>query len=161
MKPLRKVLFVNWQDLDNPLSGGAEVHLHETARRLAAKGVECILYCHRHPGSAARDSRDGLQIYRIGPRSLFNFVVWFRVRSWCRRHQPDVVVDDSNKIPFFLPWLVSQPVVVRIHHLFGRDIFKETVWPAALYHLLQRSGPGSVPAPEERVQRGSGLRGPP
>ena len=32
------LLLVNWQDLENPQAGGAEIHLFEIFGRLAARG---------------------------------------------------------------------------------------------------------------------------
>ena len=39
-----KILALNWQDLTNPLAGGAEVHLEELLRRIASKGHEVTLF---------------------------------------------------------------------------------------------------------------------
>ena len=38
-----RLLAVNWQDLENPLAGGAETHLHEILERLAGWGHEVKL----------------------------------------------------------------------------------------------------------------------
>ena len=46
------------------------------------------------------------------------------------------MLDDSNKIAFFAPWTCDRPVVLQLHHLFGRAIFRETAWPFGLYVLL-------------------------
>ena len=42
--PLR-IAVVNWQCRENPLAGGAEIHLHEIFGRLADKGHEVSLLC--------------------------------------------------------------------------------------------------------------------
>ncbi len=139
-KGIKKVLIVNWQDLKNPLSGGAEVHLHEVAQRWVQVGIKVTLFVHRYSGAAAREEVQGVEIYRMGSRNFFNFIVWFKVNQWVKEHQPDVVIDDTNKIPFFLPWLCKKvPVVVRIHHLFGQTIFKEVNFIQASYvYFLER-----------------------
>ena len=36
-----RVLLVNWRDIRNPEAGGAEVHLHEVAMRMARAGYVC------------------------------------------------------------------------------------------------------------------------
>ena len=46
------ILVLNWQDITNPLAGGAEVHLHEVFERIAARGHRVTLFCHHFPGAA-------------------------------------------------------------------------------------------------------------
>lgn len=134
-----RVLLVNWRDIRNPEAGGAEVHLHEVAVRMVRAGFACIQYSHAWPGAAPYEVVDGVEVHRTGGKFLFNFTVWLRVRAWCRRHDIDVVLDDSNKIPFLLPWFTSKPVVAQIHHLFGRVLFHETAAPMAAYVLAFES----------------------
>jgi hypothetical protein len=50
-----RLLVVNWQDRENPLAGGAEIHLHEIFGRLAAQGNQVTLLCGGWP--AARRAR--------------------------------------------------------------------------------------------------------
>jgi glycosyltransferase involved in cell wall biosynthesis len=133
MTTLRRLLIVNWRDIKNPEAGGAELHLQEVTRRLAASGVQCILYAHHYKGAPRHEQIEGVDVYRRGNRFFFNFTVWFCVRSWVRNHKPDCIIDDSNKIPFFLSWICRVPVVVRIHHLFRKVIFHETGLLTALY----------------------------
>ena len=134
-----RVLLVNWRDIRNPEAGGAEVHLHEVATRLVRDGFTCIQYSHGFLGGPAEDYLDGVLVRRRGGKFLFNFVVWMRLWAWVRRDRIDVILDDSNKIPFLLPWITSLPVVAQIHHLFGRVLFQETALPMAMYVLAFES----------------------
>jgi glycosyltransferase involved in cell wall biosynthesis len=131
-----RILIVNWRDPRNPEAGGAEVHLHEVARRLAADGFPCIQMAHAFPGAPPEEWIDGVRVLRRGGALTFNFTVWRNLRRWCAEHDVDVVLDDSNKIAFFAPWTCDRPVVLQLHHLFGRAVFRETAWPLALYVLL-------------------------
>jgi glycosyltransferase involved in cell wall biosynthesis len=133
------VLLVNWRDMRNPEAGGAEVHLHEVAVRLVKDGFRCIQYSHAFPGCKAEEDVGGVLVRREGGKFLFNYTVWLRLGSWIRRDAVDVVLDDSNKIPFLLPWMTRLPVVAQIHHLFGRVLFHETALPMALYVLAFES----------------------
>ena len=144
-----RVLLVNWRDIKNPEAGGAEVHLHEVAMRLVRAGFACIQYSHAFPGAPLRETIDGVEVHRAGGKFLFNFAVWARVRAWCRLHAIDVILDDSNKVPFFLPWFAPRPVVAQIHHLFGRVLFHETALPMACYVLAFES---LMPAAYRRAQ---------
>ncbi len=131
-----RFLLVNWRDPRNPEAGGAEVHLHEVARRLAAQGHFCLQVSHAFPGGSAEEILDGVHILRRGGKFLFNFTVLFNLRRWCKEHRIDVVLDDSNKIAFLTPWFSNRPLVLQLHHLFGRALFRETAWPMALYVLF-------------------------
>ncbi len=123
----------------NPEAGGAEVHLHEVAVRLVRAGFTCIQYSHAFPGCLPEEDVGGVLVKRVGGKFLFNFTVWMNVRAWCSNENIDVIIDDSNKIPFLLPWFANRPVVAQIHHLFGRVLFHETAWPMAIYVLAFES----------------------
>lgn len=120
-----KILVINWQDWTNPLSGGAEVHLHETFRRVAAMGHDVTLFCSGYDNAPAEETLDGIRIVRRGGRNTFNFIVPFFYLTKFRNEGYDVVVDDLNKIPFFTPLYVRRPLVGLSHHFFGESIFLE------------------------------------
>ncbi len=128
-----KILVINWQDIRNPLGGGAEVHLHEIFKRIVVRGHEVTLLCSRFPGAPREGLIDGIRVIRVGSRNTFNFHVPFSYLLRLRRERFDVVVDDLNKIPFFTPLFVRRPLVGVIHHLFGNSIFAETSFLPALY----------------------------
>lgn len=131
-----KILVLNWQDIMNPLGGGAEVHFHEIFKRIAAQGHSVTLFCSSFTDAPKEETIDGIRVIREGGRNFFNFIVPFRYHSRFRHERYDVVVDDINKIPFFSPVFVKEPLVGIVHHLFGRSIFLEASLPAALYVSL-------------------------
>ncbi len=131
-----RILLLNWRDPRNPEAGGAEVHLHEVAKRLAAEGFACIQFSHAFAGAPVEEKIDGVRILRRGGKFLYNFTVWRSLRRWCDEQRVDVVLDDSNKIAFFAPWRCDRPVVLQLHHLFGRTLFRETHFALALYVLF-------------------------
>ncbi len=134
-----KILVINWQDLGNPLSGGAEIHLHRIFEILAARGHDVTLFCSSFPRAAPEEGAKGIRVIRRGGRYLFNFRVFWQYWRVFRKGAFDVVVDDLNKIPFFTPLFVRRPLVGIVHHLFGRSIFVEAAFPLALYvHLAER-----------------------
>jgi len=134
-----KILIFNWQDIKNPQAGGAEVHLHEVFSRIASLGHEVTLFCSGFPGAPAQELLNGISVNRQGSRSLFNYVVPFAYLSQFRAAGFDVVIDDMNKIPFFTPLFVREPLIGITHHLFGRSIFKEAGFPVAAYVYLMES----------------------
>lgn len=128
-----KILVLNWQDIKHPLGGGAEVHMHEIFKRIAARGHSVTLFCSTFGNAPREEIIDGIRVLRSGGRRLFNFRV--PLRYWMEFQDAgfDVVVDDINKIPFYSPFFVIEPLVGIVHHLFGKSIFAEASLPAALY----------------------------
>jgi glycosyltransferase involved in cell wall biosynthesis len=134
-----RILIVNWQDIKNPLAGGAEVHLHEVFSRIARKGHEVTLYCSSFPGAPHEENINGIKVIREGGRYLFNFRFLITYLARFKHEHFDIVVDDMNKIPFFTPLYVKQPIYGITHHLFGKSIFLEVNAVLATYvYLMER-----------------------
>lgn len=138
-----KILVLNWQDLANPQSGGAEIHLHEIFGRLAARGHEVTLLCSGWAGARPRAESTGLRIHRTGGRNTFSLAAPAYYRRSLASEPWDVVVEDLNKVPLFTPYWVRRPLVLLVHHLFGATAFREASAPfAAATWLLERPIPG-------------------
>lgn len=137
-----RVLVVNWLDRENPLSGGAETHLHEVFGRLAARGHAVVALVSGWPGSEPRATLDGIEVHRAGTRYTFSMAAPHHYRRHLGERGFDVVVDDLNKVPLFTPWWVEAPVVLLAHHLFGDTAFQAAPVPvAAATWLLERTVP--------------------
>ncbi len=130
------ILIINWQDITNPLAGGAEVHLHEVFERIARRGHSVTLLCHYFRGASKEEIRKGIKIIRRGNRFLFNFIAFFYYIFYLRKENFDIIVDDVNKIPFYTPLFIRKPIQGVTHHLFGKSIFLEASFPLALYVYL-------------------------
>ncbi len=135
-----KLLLVNWQDRDNPLAGGAEIHLHEIFGRLARMGHSVSLLCGGWPGCPPRVRLDDIEVHRVGTRHSFPFLA----RSYYRRTLSagfDILVEDINKVPLYTP-LWGGPasrVMALVPHLFGGTAFQELAFPlAAAVWLAER-----------------------
>ncbi len=137
-----KILVVNWLDRENPQAGGAEVHLHEIFGRLASRGHDVTLLCSGCPGSAARCKLDGIEVHRVGGRYTFSLVAPWYFRRHLKARGYDVIVEDLNKVPVFAPSWSTTPVVLIVHHLFGKTAFQEASLPVAtVTWLLERFVP--------------------
>lgn len=133
------ILLVNWQDLRNPQSGGAEIHLFELFSRLAGRGHRVRLVCSGFAGAPAREVVDGIEVLRSGDRHSFAIRGRGAVRRALRSEMPDVVVDDINKLPLCTPLLTDRPVYALVPHLFGTTAFREVPWPmAAMVWIAER-----------------------
>lgn len=137
-----RILVVNWLDRGNPQAGGAEVHLHEIFGRLATWGHEVTLLSSGFPGGRAQEVLDGIRVHRLGGRYTFGL----HLPAFVRRHNGlrghDVVVEDLNKVPLFMPLWTRVPVLLLVHHLFGAAAFQEASLPVAtLTWILERPIP--------------------
>jgi len=135
---------VNWQDRTNPQAGGAEVHLHEIFGRLAgaAGGHEVHLLCSGYPGATPEAELDGMAVHRVGGRYGFAAGGAAAFARLAARLRPDVVVEDVNKVPLFLPRRWEGPFVLLVPHLFGTTAFREVSWPmAAMVWAAERPMP--------------------
>ena len=142
-----RLLLVNWQDRDNPLAGGAEIHLHEIFGRLASRGHEIALLCGGWTGAAPRARLDGIDVVRVGTRYTFPFLA----RRYFRQHLAgrgfDLLIEDVNKIPLATPRWGGPRTIALVPHLFGGTAFQELAAPlAAAVWLAER--------PLGRVYRG-------
>jgi hypothetical protein len=137
-----KILAVNWLDRENPQAGGAEIHFFEIFGRLVTAGFEVTLICSGWPGASPRADVGGLRVRRVGGRHSFALRARRAVRRALREERFDLVVEDINKLPLYLPGLSSLPFYAVVPHLFGGTAFQEASFPvAATVWLAERAIP--------------------
>jgi glycosyltransferase involved in cell wall biosynthesis len=120
-----RIAVVNWQDRENPLAGGAEIHLHEIFGRLAAWGHEVTLLCGGWPHCPPRAMLDGIEVHRVGTRQTFPFLARRYWRRNLRARRFDVLVEDINKVPLWTPGWGANRVFAIVPHLFGNTAIHE------------------------------------
>jgi glycosyltransferase involved in cell wall biosynthesis len=112
-----RIGIANWRDPWHPRAGGAEQYAWEVARGLAGQGAEVRFVTARAPGQARRETREGVEIIRMGGQ----FSVYPLVLGWFLAHRRcfDAVLDCQNGIPFFTPWVLPRrvPVLCVVHHV--------------------------------------------
>jgi glycosyltransferase involved in cell wall biosynthesis len=121
--------------------GGAEVFTHEVAKRWVDAGHEVTLFTSEFRGCRREEFLDGVRVVRRGGR----FAVYWWARRAYRRHFAkesfDVVVDEINTRPFFIPAIVKNDArtVALIHQLAREYWFYETPFPMGYlgYHFLE------------------------
>ncbi|MEX2155131.1 MAG: glycosyltransferase family 4 protein [Gemmatimonadaceae bacterium] len=126
-----RLLLVNWQDIENPQAGGAEIHLHEIFGRLAKRGHEITLLCGGWAGHQDRARIDDMEIHRVGTRATFGALAFPYFRRTLARAGWDLVLEDINKIPLYTPLWTRGPTAALVPHLFGGTAFLELPAPLA------------------------------
>lgn len=130
------ILIFNWRDIHHKWAGGAEIYVHELAKRWVKDGNNVTLFC----GNGTRrpnEKVDGIQIIRRG-----NFVtvyIWaFFYYIFIFRGKYDVIIDCENGIPFFTPLYSRKPKFLLIHHVHQEVFRKSLITPlAALATFLE------------------------
>jgi len=130
------ILALNWQDLTNPMAGGAEVHLEELLTRIVSKGHEVTLFCSGYDGCKPEETINGIKIIRRGNRYNFNWIAPRSLRRLVKDNNYDVMVEDINKIPFYTPLYLKIPTLVVVPHLFSTTVFREINALLGLYIYL-------------------------
>lgn len=131
---VKKILIINWRDIKNPEAGGAEIYLHEIFKRLAVKEFSITIISHHYHRAPYLETIDGLTVIRRGGKFFFNFqIVPFLIRHY---KEYDLIIEDLNKLPFFTPFFCRIPRLHLVMHFFGREIFKEAIFPIALYVFI-------------------------
>ena len=127
------ILVVNWRCIKNPEMGGAEVHLHEIFKRIAAKGHSVTLVAHKFAGCLDKETIDGINIIRHGNKYLFNYQFKKYYQANLSDQNFDLIVDDISKIPLNTPSYINKPIVGILHHVHGNSLYKEIPLPMAFY----------------------------
>lgn len=131
-----RILLVNWQDLENPHAGGAEIHLFELFGRLARAGHEVRMVCSGWPGGAPEAVVNGITVERHADRHTFALAGRGAVRRALRAAPYDCLVEDVNKLPLYTATLTRLPSCVIVPHLFGTTAYQEASWPMATAVVL-------------------------
>ncbi|CAN3126529.1 glycosyltransferase family 4 protein [Mycobacterium sp. smrl_JER01] len=129
--PVRSVLLLCWRDTGHPQGGGSETYLQRIGAQLAAAGTRVTLRTARYPGSARRETVDGVRIQRRG--GPYTVYVWAGLAMAAariglgpmRRVRPDVVIDTQNGLPFLSRLVYGRRTVVLVHHCHREQ------WPVA------------------------------
>jgi glycosyltransferase involved in cell wall biosynthesis len=132
----RRIVVLNERDLENPLAGGAEIHVFEIFRRLVERGHSIRLLAASFRGAAPTTTMQGVVVRRLGNRYRYYAQIPFALRRTLATDPADVVVDVLNKFPFLTPWVADVPCCAIVHHLFGTTAFRQVAFPIALATVL-------------------------
>ena len=118
-----RILIYNWRDTKHVWAGGAELYIHEIAKRWVTEGNTVTVFCGNDGHSSRNETIDGVRIVRRG--GSYTVYAWAFLYHLLRfRGKYDIIVDSENGIPFFTPLYARMPVLLLIHHVH-QEVFRE------------------------------------
>lgn len=123
-----RILVLNWRDTKHKWAGGAEVYVHELAKRWVKTGHKVTVFCGNDGDDPRNDIIDGVNIVRRG--GLYTSYMWaFLYYIFRFRNSFDIIIDSENGIPYFSPLYSRVPVIGLVHHVHSEIILKELKLP--------------------------------
>lgn len=121
----KRILIFNWRDTRHLFAGGAEVYLHELAKRWVRDGHKVTLFCGNDRRCRRHETIDGVHIVRRG--GFYTVYIWAFLYYWRHlRGKYDVILDCQNGVPFFSPLYAKEKVVSLMFHVH-QDVFRATL----------------------------------
>lgn len=126
-----RILVFNWRDLRHKWAGGAEVYIHELAKRWVAMGHQVTVFSGNDGTSIRHEKIDGVRVIRRG--GFYLVYVWaFFYYIFRLRGRYDVIIDSENGLPFFTPIYAREKVFLLIHHVH-QEVFRTSLIPPFSY----------------------------
>jgi len=128
----KKILIFNWRDTKHAFAGGAELYIHELAKRWVKDGHSVTVFAGNDRKNTRYDMVDGVHIVRRG--GFYTVYAWAFIYYVIRfRGKFDVIIDAQNGIPFFTPLYAKEPVYALLHHVHQEVFYKYLPKPLAFF----------------------------
>lgn len=126
------ILILNWRDIKNPASGGAEQLTHEIAKRWVKWGHEVTQISAGYAGGKAKEMIDGVRIIRLGGWWSVHFLAFwyyfFKLRGIV-----DVIIDEVHWFPFFTRLYAKNKTILLSCEVANNLFFQIFPWPVAVW----------------------------
>ncbi len=136
-KGKKRILIMNWRDMRHVYAGGAEVYIHEVAKRWVNDGHVVTIFCGNDSISPRNEYIDGIEVIRRGG---FYFVYLWAFLYYLKkfRGRYDVIIDCHNGVPFFTPLYAKEQIICLVHHVH-QEVFRSHLSPpfALLARILE------------------------
>lgn len=132
------ILIFNWYDKNHKWGGGAELYIHEIAKRLVKEGHKVTMFVGNDKHNPSFEVIDGITIHRKG--GLFTVIIWAFIYYITKfRGKFDIVLDIPKGVPFFTPLYVRKPIVGIIHHIHQEMFRTGLTFPVKQVSLILES----------------------
>ena len=122
----RRILFIAWRDLANPMAGGSEVLADQLTSGMLARGHQVTLLCGgpvaERPYHVQRNGGTYSQFLRAPLAYLRNF------------RNADLIVEVCNGMPFLAPLWSRRPVICLVSHVHTE------LWPIRFHPPVSTVG---------------------
>ena len=116
-----RILILNWRDVKNPSSGGAEILTQEMAKRWVKLGHEVTQFSSSFKGSKKEEVIDGVKLIRRGRWWSVHILAFFYYFKNFRT-KADAVIDEVHWFPFFALLYARQKVILLVCEV-ATDLF--------------------------------------
>jgi len=135
-----RLLFLVSRDDSNPRAAGGDVQGSIYARYLAEAGHEVTYVTSSYPDAATQETRNGVNIVRLGRPETLAWRMWSYYRSWGDDY--DAVYTEAfggARVPFCVPMYVKQPILAAWYQV-NRPLFihQYSRWPGEALSLLEK-----------------------
>jgi glycosyltransferase involved in cell wall biosynthesis len=129
------IVWFSWKDINHPAAGGAEHVSWQLMKQLVRDGHDVRLITARYEGSKARETMDGVEIFRDGGR----YGVYPKARKLFKSRMadwPNLVIDEMNTLPFGVAFYSRKPRVLLTYQLARNVWFYQARFPVSIIGYL-------------------------
>ena len=130
----KRILFLNWKDITNPYSGGAEVLTDALARSLARTN-DVTYITSRFPHAASTERIHNYTIIRRGTQVTCMIYAFFLFHRMHAKKPFDIIVDQAHGIPFFSILYANHPRIITLIHEVAGDLWASIV-PRSIGNII-------------------------
>jgi len=126
----KKILWLNWKDINHPQAGGAEVVTHELCKKLVEEGNQVTLLTSLYQDAKETDEIDGIKIIRVGTNKFLHAFQanWYYTKNL--KNQFDIIIEEVNTAPYLVNFSKGKEKVFLFYHQLARQVwFFETKFP--------------------------------
>lgn len=109
------ILILNWRDIKNPKSGGAEIVTMMHAKEWIKKGHGVTWFTSRFKDAPRLELVEGVEIVRLGNHIMVHLLA--PLYYLLNKKKFDFVIDEIHGVPFMTPLYVRKPLIAFIHEV--------------------------------------------
>jgi glycosyltransferase involved in cell wall biosynthesis len=120
----KSVLFVNWKDIKNPETGGAEIVADELCKRLIKDGYEVTFLTSKFKNSLEDEVVNGYNVIRKGKYkfTLAFAGLWYYLCNL--RNKYDIIIDTVNTVPYFIGFFRGKAKYFLFYHQLAEEVWE-------------------------------------
>jgi len=130
-----RILILNWRDIKNPKSGGAEILTHEIAKRWVLWGHTVVQISAKFENGKSKETIDGVKLIRLGRWWSVHFLAFLYYFKNLQSNT-DVIIDEVHGLPFFSALYAPRKTVLFACEVADQLFFQIFPYPIALVGIV-------------------------